>query len=277
MTEVLAANVVRQPISPVASAPTILAVIYGEPMTELPQDLFIPPDALKVLLDSFTGPLDLLCYLIRRQQIDIMNIPITLITKQYMEYIHLIEEHQLELAAEYLVMAALLAEIKSRLLLPRSIAEEEEEDPRMSLVRKLQAYEQMKEAAKYLDELPRSEREFFRIQLSTVGVSLELVQPDVELQSLCEKMRALLTQQSHSIHHQIQQEALSVRDRMTFILTQLQDKQQVAFHHLWTKDEGGAGLVVSFLAILELAKQSLLQLIQATPFSPIYLLAIDNA
>ena len=229
------------------------------------------------MLDSFTGPLDLLCYLIRRQQIDIMNIPITLITKQYMEYIHLIEEHQLELAAEYLVMAALLAEIKSRLLLPRSIAEEEEEDPRMSLVRKLQAYEQMKEAAKYLDELPRSEREFFRIQLSTVGVSLELVQPDVELQSLCEKMRALLTQQSHSIHHQIQQEALSVRDRMTFILTQLQDKQQVAFHHLWTKEEGGAGLVVSFLAILELAKQSLLQLIQATPFSPIYLLAIDNA
>lgn len=256
----------------------ILAVIDGEPMTEFPDDLFIPPDALKVLLDSFSGPLDLLCYLIRRQNIDIMNIPIALITKQYMEYIQLIEENRFELAAEYLVMAAMLAEIKSRMLLPPSVTENgEEEDPRISLVRKLQAYEQMKIAAKYLDDLPRCERELFRIQLTSVVIKLETLHPEVQLHWLSEKMSALLMQQSHAEHHQIRHESLSVRDRMTFILDHLQEKKQILFHQLWTKEEGRLGLAVSFLAVLELAKQSLLKLSQPTVNSPIYLMANEDA
>ena len=220
------------------SSPPILAVIDGEPMTEFPNDLFIPPDALKVLLDSFTGPLDLLCYLIRRQNIDIMNIPIALITKQYMEYIQLMEENRFELAAEYLVMAAMLAEIKSRLLLPPTVSEEgEEDDPRLSLVRKLEAYEQMKLAANYLDELPRCERDLFRIQLTRVVIKLEALYPEVQLQWLSQKMSALLMQQSHAEHHQIKQDSLSVRDRMTFILDHLLKKKQILFHQLWTKEE----------------------------------------
>ena len=246
-------------------------------MTEFPDDLFIPPDALKILLDSFSGPLDLLCYLIRRQHIDIMNIPIALITRQYMEYIQLMEENRFELAAEYLVMAAMLAEIKSRLLLPPSITDEgEEEDPRITLVRKLQAYEEMKSAAKYLDELPRCERELFRVQLTSVLIKLEVLHPHVELCWLAEKMSALLLQQSHSEHHQISQESLSVRDRMTFILAHLQEKKHLIFHQMWTKEEGHTGLIVTLLAVLELARQSLLQLSQPTAFSPIYLMAIED-
>lgn len=267
MTEILATN-----------PATILAVIDGEPMTEFPEDLFIPPDSLKVLLDSFSGPLDLLCYLIRRQNIDIMNIPIALVTKQYMEYIQLMEANRFELAAEYLVMAAMLAEIKSRLLLPPTVSEEgDEEDPRIVLVRKLQAYEQMKIAANYLDGLPRSERELFRIQLASVVIQLEIEHPEVQIHWLSDKMRALLLQQSHSEHHQITHEPLSVRERMTFILNQLQEKKQILFHQLWTKEEGRSGLVVSFLAVLELARQSLLKLSQPTVRSPIYLTANDDA
>ncbi|OGV47809.1 MAG: segregation and condensation protein A [Legionellales bacterium RIFCSPHIGHO2_12_FULL_42_9] len=260
------------------SPPPILAVIDGQPMTTFPDDLFIPPDALKVLLDSFTGPLDLLCYLIRRQNIDIMNIPIALITRQYMDYIQLMEENRFELAAEYLVMAAMLAEIKSRLLLPPTVSEEgEEEDPRLSLVRKLEAYEQMKIAAKYLDELPRCERDLFRIKLTLVLIKLETVHPEVQLHCLSQKMSALLMQQRHVEPHQIKQDSLSVRDRMTFILDQLQGKKQILFHQLWTKEEGRLGLVVTFLAVLELTRQSLLNLTQPTVRSPIYLMVNDDA
>ncbi len=257
----------------------ILAVIEGKPVTEFPEDLFIPPDALKVLLDSFSGPLDLLCYLIRHQNIDIMNIPIALITRQYMDYIQLMEENRFELAAEYLVMAAMLAEIKSRFLLPPGASDEseEEEDPRISLVRKLQAYEQMKTAAKYLDELPRSERDLFQIQLTSVVIKLETLYPEVQLDWLAEKMKALLRLQGHAEHHLIRQESLSVRDRMATILSLLQKKKQIIFHELWTKEEGRLGLVVAFLAVLELAKQSLLKLSQPTVCSPIYLMANDDA
>jgi segregation and condensation protein A len=254
----------------------VLAVVEGQPMTVLPEDLFIPPDALTVLLDAFSGPLDLLCYLIRRQHIDIMNIPMTLITKQYLEYIQLMQAHRIELAAEYLVMAAMLAEIKSRLLLPSTAIEAEEEDPRTVLVRKLQAYEQMRETVQYLDALPRCERDIFRVKVAAVIVKEERL-PDVELLWLTEKMNALLRQQSHMEHHQISQEPLSVRERMIFILTQLQDKKQICFHEMWTRQEGRAGLVVTFLAVLELTRQALIQLIQNTAFSPIYLLAIENA
>jgi segregation and condensation protein A len=257
--------------------PTILAMIAGEPMTRFPEDLFIPPDALKVFLDSFSGPLDLLCYLIRRQHIDVMNIPIVLITKQYMEYIHLMEDHQLELAAEYLVMAAMLAEIKSRMLLPRTVESEEDEiDPRLSLVRQLQAYEAMRTAANLLDELPRCDRDFTRIQLAYVSIEPVPHYPDVDLASLHDKMLGLIQKQSHLEHHYISKSMLSVRDRMTSILSLLQEKKQINFHETLSFAEGRVGIVVSFLAMLELAKQSLLQITQITAYSPIYLMAIEN-
>jgi len=259
------------------NAPTILAIIGGEPLMAYPEDLFIPPDALKVLLDSFSGPLDLLCYLIRRQDIDVMNIPIALITKQYMAYIQLMEVHRLDLAAEYLVMAAMLAEIKSRFLLPRPPnQDEEEEDPRLVLVRKLQAYEAMRSAAQLLDELPRCERDFVRIQLAIVPLAQLPNHPDVALDCLHEKMRALLSRENLSEHHQITQALLSVRDRMSSILSLVQAQRQICFSQTVNYTEGRAGVVVSFLAMLELAKQSLLQVIQVTAFSPIYLMAIDD-
>ena len=270
-------NVLNETSSVVENVPTILAVIAGQPLTEYPVDLFIPPDALRILLDSFSGPLDLLCYLIRRQDLDVMNIPIALITKQYLEYIQLMEVHRLELAAEYLVMAAMLAEIKSRLLLPRPPeAQDDEEDPRLVLVRKLQAYEAMRVAVQMLDELPRFDREHFRCQLMSTPIEVSRCDPDVNLSDLYDKMLTILQRQDLVEHHHITQALLSVRDRMASILNLVNDRHQVLFHQTLSFDEGRGGVIVSFLAILELAKQSLLQIIQTTAFSPIYLLAIEN-
>jgi segregation and condensation protein A len=191
-----------------------LVMIAGKPLTEMPQDLFIPPDALEVLLDSFTGPLDLLLYLIRRQNIDIMDIPMRMITQQYMQYIELLEK-RIELAADYLVMAAMLAEIKSRLLLPMEPTSDDqmEEDPRMALVKRLQLYEQFKQAALSLDELPRWERDIFPIQLACKIEVAKKALPDVALSALLEAMQEISRRQSHQVHHLIEREPLSVRER----------------------------------------------------------------
>ncbi|MDR3442344.1 MAG: ScpA family protein [Legionella sp.] len=253
----------------------VKAIVDGKEFTQIPDDLFIPPDALEVLLDSFSGPLDLLLYLIRKQNIDILNIPIVSITKQYLHYIQLMECRRLELAADYLLMAAMLAEIKSRLLLPVSpqSEEEEDEDPRMALVRRLQAYEEIKQAAELLDALPRQDRDYFSVQLTMPELELIKVYPDIELTDLIEAMKSLLQREEHISHHQISREAMSVRERMSAILAQLQEYRVLEFKQLFTLDEGRMGLVVSFLAILELARQSLIVITQQEAFSSIHLQA----
>lgn len=259
----------------ISSKPEIKAIIDGKELTEFPDDLFIPPDALEVLLDSFSGPLDLLLYLIRKQNIDILDIPIVSITKQYLHYIQLMEYRRLELAADYLLMAAMLAEIKSRLLLPAPPAseDEEEEDPRMALVRKLQAYEQIKTAAELLDALPRQERDHFTIQVTPSELERIIVHPEVQLEDLIEAMKSLMIREEQVSHHQVSREALSVRERMSHVLLLLQEHKMVDFHQLFSITEGRMGLVVSLLAILELARQSLIVIIQNEAFSPIHLQA----
>ncbi|QMT60421.1 ScpA family protein [Legionella sp. PC997] len=258
-----------------ASKPEVKAIIDGKELTELPDDLFIPPDALEVLLDSFSGPLDLLLYLIRKQNIDILDIPIVSITKQYLHYIQLMECRRLELAADYLLMAAMLAEIKSRLLLPAppTSGEEEEEDPRMSLVRKLQAYEQIKVAAELLDALPRQERDHFQIQIVPSELERIIVHPDVQLEDLIAAMKSLLQREEQTSHHQVSREVLSVRERMSHVLALLQEHNVLEFSQLFSIEEGRIGLVVSLLAILELARQSLIVITQNEAFSSIHLQA----
>ncbi len=255
--------------------PEIRAIVDGKELTQVPDDLFIPPDALEVLLDSFSGPLDLLLYLIRKQNIDILDIPMMSITKQYLQYIQLMECRRLELAADYLLMAAMLAEIKSRLLLPVSadIDDVEDEDPRMTLVRRLQAYEQIKHAAELLDALPRKERDTFLIQVLPTELETIKVHPEVELADLIEAMKAILQQEERLTHHQVAREIMSVRERMSQILLQLQQHKVLEFNQLFTHEEGRMGLVVSLLAILELARQSLLIITQTQAFSPIHLQA----
>lgn len=254
--------------------PLVRAVVDGKEITQIPDDLYIPPDALEVLLDSFTGPLDLLLYLIRKQNIDILDIPMTSITNQYLQYIQLMENRRMELAADYLLMAAVLAEIKSRLLLPViPDSEEEEEDPRMTLVRRLQAYEQIKQAAELLDALPRQDRDNFTFKVNPDEVETIKVYPEIHLSDLIEAMKFLMQREEHYSKHQVARELMSVRERMSRILFQLQHQKILEFNQLFTLKEGKMGLVVSFLAILELAKQSLLVITQTQPFSPIHLQA----
>lgn len=251
------------------------AIVDGKELTQIPDDLFIPPDALEVLLDSFSGPLDLLLYLIRKQNIDILNIPITSITKQYLQYIQLIEAQRLELAADYLLMAAMLAEIKARMLLPIAPSgdEDEDEDPRMALVRRLQAYEQMKQAAELLDALPRQERDNFIIQILPNKLETIKATPEVHLNALVNAMNSLLQREERLTHHQIAREVLSVRDRMNLTLALLQKHKILDFTDLYSVTEGRMGLVVSLLAILELARQSLIIITQTHAFAPIHLQA----
>jgi len=257
------------------SQPAIRAVVDGKELTQVPDDLFIPPDALEVLLDSFSGPLDLLLYLIRKQNIDILDIPMTSITNQYLHYIQLMECRRLELAADYLLMAAMLAEIKSRLLLPVSPCHEEEaeEDPRMALVRKLQAYEQIKQAAELLDALPRQGRDNFLIQIAATDIEQIKTYPEVALLDLFDAMKSLLKREEQLAHHQVSREALSVRERMSAILLQLDQHKVLQFSQLFSLTEGRMGLVVSLLAILELARQSLIVITQTQIFSPIHIQA----
>jgi segregation and condensation protein A len=253
----------------------IKILVDGQEFTQIPDDLFIPPDALEVLLDSFSGPLDLLLYLIRKQNIDILNIPISSITKQYLYYIQLMERRRMELAADYLLMAAMLAEIKSRLLLPITPSgdQEEEEDPRMALVRRLQAYEQIKQAAELLDALPRRDREHFIVHAEPAELDILKVHPEVALVELLQAMRTLLIKEDHLTHHQIAREILSVRERMSAVLMQLRERSVVNLKQLYTVEEGRMGLVVSLLAILELARQTLVVITQDQFSSPIYVQA----
>lgn len=246
------------------------ALVQGEPLTLIPQDLYIPPDALQVFLEAFEGPLDLLLYLIKRQNIDILNIPIADITRQYMEYIELMDQLQLELAAEYLVMASMLAEIKSRMLLPRPTSEEDEDDPRAELIRRLQEYEQFKQAAEDLDALPREERDIFLPQAEMPQITSEIPLPDVSIKDLLAAFRDVVNRAEQFASHHIERETLSVRERMSIVLSRLKSSGYTEFKDFFVLEEGRMGVVVSFLAILELVKESMIDLVQNEPYAPIY-------
>ncbi|MCX7084466.1 MAG: ScpA family protein [Methylococcales bacterium] len=251
-------------------AQSAFAKVNGLPFNELPVDLYIPPDAMEVFLDLFEGPLDLLLYLIRRQNLDIVNIPIAQITHQYISYIQIMDVLNLELAAEYLVMAALLAEIKSRMLLPRQQeSEEDEEDPRATLIRRLQEYECIKQAAEEIDLLPRIERDIFTIDIDVSPLSVEQQLPDVLLKDMLFAFQDVLKRVEQLSHHQITKEALSVRERMATILEKLKGENSLIFSQLFIRKEGRHGIVVSFLAILELGKEGLIEIIQSEPFGEI--------
>ncbi|HEY8521010.1 MAG TPA: ScpA family protein [Gammaproteobacteria bacterium] len=250
------------------------AIVEGEPVTELPRDLYIPPYALEVFLEAFEGPLDLLLYLIRRQNIDILDIPIAEISRQYVMYIELMKELQFELAGEYLVMAATLAEIKSRMLLPRSAeATEEEEDPRAELVRRLQEYERFKKAAEDIDALERLERDVLQASAEVVERQVVTKLPDVTLKEMLIVFQEALQRSKMFAHHHVQREPLSVRERMSNILLTLQGERYVDFVRLFDPAEGRIGVTVTFLAILELLKESLIDVVQAEAFGPIHVRA----
>jgi len=247
-----------------------IALVEGTPITELPEDLYIPPDALKVFLDTFEGPLDLLLYLIRRQNLDILNIPIANITTQYVRYIEMMNVLHLELAAEYLLMAALLAEIKSRMLLPRQPeAEDEEDDPRAFLIRKLQEYECIKKAAEDIEMLPRYERDVFDTLVNVSDVDIEQQYPDIELKEMLLAFQDVLKRVEQLSHHIITKEPLSVRERMASILEKLNRADSIPFSALFKRAEGKGGVVVSFLAILELSKEGCIEIIQPELFAEI--------
>jgi segregation and condensation protein A len=250
------------------------ALVQGEPLTMIPQDLYIPPDALQVFLDAFEGPLDLLLYLIKRQNLDVLNIPIAMITKQYMEYIELMDTMALELAAEYLVMAAMLAEIKSRMLLPRPDECVEEDDPRAELIRRLQQYEQFKKAAEDMDALDRLERDIFLTNIEVPKFEVEMPLPDVRMNDLLMAFRDVVNRAEQYASHHVQREPLSVRERMVFVLDKLSSDHYSSFLDFFDASEGRMGLVVSFLAILELLKESMIELVQSESYAPIYIKAI---
>lgn len=249
------------------------AIVMGEAYTHVPQDLYIPPEALEVFLQAFEGPLDLLLYLIKKQNLDILDINVFEIASQYAAYVDLMMEFQLELAAEYLVMAAMLAEIKSRMLLPRRDTEDEEEgDPRAELIRRLQEYEQFREAAERLDRLPRQEREFF----VTPGENIDIggVQhPPVQWVEVLLAMKHVTNRQAMFEQHHVSREALSTRERMSFILDLLQNRDVVSLSELYTREEGRQGVVVSFLAMMELTKENLVEVLQSELYGPVHMRA----
>lgn len=252
-------------------------LVGGQPYNELPEDLYIPPDALRVFLEAFEGPLDLLLYLIRRQNLDILNIPVAPITRQYVSYIEMMDQLRLELVAEYLVMAALLAEIKSRMLLPRQPeSEEEEDDPRAFLIRKLQEYEAIKKVAEQLDQLPRDERDTFAATVDTATVSVQQPLPDVQLRELLLAFQDVLKRAEQLSHHHITKEPLSVRERMAAILEKLNRTDQLAFAACFTGSEGKNGVVVAFLAILELSKERIIDILQSEPYGGIHIRICAN-
>ena len=248
------------------------AMVEGEPMTQMPKDLYIPPDALQVFLEAFEGPLDLLLYLIRRQNLDILDIPIAEITRQYMKYIEVMAELQLELAGEYLLMAAMLAEIKSRMLLPRppSTDGQDEDDPRAELVRRLQEYERFKKAAGDIDQLPRMERDTMPTAAELIERKVVKLPPQVSLQEMLLAFKDVLSRAEMFAHHHVARERLSVRQRMSDILSTLRDTAFIEFVRLFRADEGRMGVTVTFIAILELMKEGLLEIVQAEPYAPIH-------
>jgi segregation and condensation protein A len=252
-----------------------LAMVRGQPMLQMPQDLYIPPDALEVILEAFEGPLDLLLYLIRRQNLDILDIPVAEITRQYMTYIELMRDvMRLELAAEYLLMAAILAEIKSRLLLPRPPTEEGlEDDPRAELVRRLQEYERFKRAAEDIEALPRLERDTVVVHAEVGERNVIKLPPPLELQELLLALKDVMHRAELFGHHAIKREALSVRQRMGELLSKLDDNSFHRFESLFDITEGRLGIVVTFLAMLELGKEMLVEILQEAPLGPIYVKA----
>jgi segregation and condensation protein A len=250
------------------------AMVYGQAVMQMPVDLYIPPDALEVFLEAFEGPLDLLLYLIRKQNINILDIPVAEITRQYMGYVELMKTVRLELAAEYLVMAAMLAEIKSRMLLPRSeTAEAEEDDPRAELIRRLQEYERFKAAAEGLDALPRVGRDTVVPKLDAPEARARKLLPDVALEELLMSMAEVLRRGDMFESHQISRETLSTRERMSDVLERLKGAGFVPFAALFTAEEGRLGVVVTFMAVLELVKEQLVELVQNEPFAVIHVRA----
>ena len=251
-----------------------LPVVNGEPVVELPTDLYIPPDALEVFLDTFQGPLDLLLYLIRKQNLDILSIPIAKVTEQYMAYVELMQQVQLELAAEYLVMAAMLAEIKSRMLLPQpSAGEEEGEDPRAALVRRLQEYERYRKAGEDINELPRVGRDLHLAWVSSKRKPATANPPQVSLDELLMAFSKVMTRAALNKHHHVRLEPLSLQERMTEVLNRVESEKFLNFESLFKVDEGRRGLVVTFMAILELLKEALIVIVQQEPFAPIHVKA----
>lgn len=247
------------------------AIVSGQEFNDIPNDLYIPPDAMRVILDIFEGPLDLLLYLIKRHNLDILNIPVAKITHQYIEYIELMQAMQFELVAEYLEMAAILTEIKSRMLLPRQKTESGEEvDPRAELVRRLQEYEKIKVAAQELGQLPRAGKDFFLAASKTPDLSITKPQAEVDLAELLFAFKDILKRADMQTAHNIEREVLTVRERMSRILRQLQDDKFANFVSFFDIAEGRLGLVVTFLAILELTRECVLELVQSEPFAPIY-------
>lgn len=246
------------------------AFVAGEAITEVPKDLYIPPDALEIFLDAFEGPLDLLLYLIKRQNIDILNIHVADITDQYMTYVDLMEASQFELAAEYLVMAAMLAEIKSRILLPREEEESKESDPRMELIRRLQEYERFKKAAEDIDNLHRMDRDIHRAAAALPKIEKIAQDPDVKLQDVLVALSRVLKRGDNYEHHHIQMETLSTREKMSEILARISKHKFVPLVSLLLKEEGRLGVVVTFLAIMELMKDSLIEIVQSEPFASIH-------
>src|SRR4051812_40040203 len=251
------------------------AVVNGEPVTELPKDLYIPPQAHEVFLEAFEGPLDLLLYLIRRQNLNILDIPLAEITRQYMQYIEVMTELQLELAGEYMVMAATLAEIKSRMLLPRPKVDPEgkEEDPRAELVRRLQEYERFKRAAEDIDTLPRLERDVWPASAELKDRSVVKLLPTVTLQEMLLAFKDVVVRSEMFAHHHISRERLSVRERMSDVLTQLAQASFVEFIRLFRLEEGRMGVTVTFMALLELVREGLIEIVQAVPFAPLHVRA----
>jgi len=248
-----------------------IARIHGEPLLELPQDLYIPPDALELVLENFQGPLDLLLYLIRKHNLDVLDIPMAELTRQYMNYIEMMQQNRLELAAEYLLMAAVLIEIKSRMLLPRppKTSEEEGEDPRAELMRRLMEYEQMKLAAQRLNELPQAGRDFAIVQVLIENTVRERL-PEVSVEDLRQAWLGLLARAKLNKHHKVRREQLSVREQMTHVLRCLQGGEFVEFDKLFEVQGGVAKLVVTFIAILELAKEYLVEIQQSETLGSIY-------
>jgi len=254
------------------------AVVQGEVISTMPKDLYIPPDALEIFLDAFEGPLDLLLYLIKRQNLDILNIPVAQITAQYMEYVELMKELRLELAGEYLLMAAMLAEIKSRMLLPRVADEEgDEHDPRAELIRRLQEYERYKQAAEDIAALPQEGRDTFQLEIETPNRIVEKRQPDISMQELLLSFKDILQRADMFSNFNIKMEPLSVRERMSIVLEKINSDTFTEFTQLFDYAEGRAGVVVTFLAILELIKGSLLELVQAEPYGLIHVKAASSS
>jgi segregation and condensation protein A len=250
------------------------AVVEGEPITEMPRDLYIPPDALTVFLEAFEGPLDLLLYLIRRQNLDILDIPIAEITRQYMTYIDVMQGLQLELAGEYLLMAATLAEIKSRMLLPRPQGEvADEADPRAELVRRLQEYERFKRAALDLESLPRVDRDTFQGSAELVDRRVVKLLPQVTLREMLVSLKDVMSRAEMFAHHRVSRERLSVRQRMSDVLSTMRSQSFVEFVQLFRPEEGRMGVTVTFIAILELLREGLIEIVQSEPFAPIHVRA----